>query len=200
MGRNSISHVRKPEILEHVYAVLKVEGILNTSLAKIANHMGVNSSLLIHYFKTKDNMMAELVDSLAERYANYFEGNRKALMDVQDPTIRLDTLLDLLFDPDWESVVDASVFWGCFYLGYRNEKIKERFKKMYEGFMKAIAKEIRERRKRENLDIVDSGKAAIAIIALIDGYAFYNSAVDREHPNPEELKYLKGVAKKILGI
>ena len=64
LGRKSISDVRKPEILEHVYAVIKEEGLQGTTLSKIAEHMGVNSSLLIHYFKTKDDIMLALTEAI----------------------------------------------------------------------------------------------------------------------------------------
>ena len=124
MGRKSISDIRKPEILEHVYEVLKTEGIQGTTLSKIADRMGVNSSLLVHYFKSKDNLMAEFVDSLAERYSSYFESNSKEIRKIKDPITRLDAMLDLIFDPDWDGAADASVFWACFYLSFKNDKIK----------------------------------------------------------------------------
>ena len=62
MGRKSKADVRKKEILEHFYIVLKQEGFENASIAKIANLMDVNPSLLIHYFKTKEEMVFAFVE------------------------------------------------------------------------------------------------------------------------------------------
>ena len=200
MGRKSISNIRKPEILEHVYEVLKDEGIQGTTLSKIADHMGVNSSLLIHYFKTKDNMMAEFVDSLAERYANYFQRYSKKIGKIKKPDVRLNAMLDLLFDPDWDVSADASVFWACFYMSFKNEKIKERFRIIYTGLMNGIAEEIRKQAIKGHSNESDSEKVAMTIISLIDGHSFYCSAIGKERPDREDRNFLKGVVKKMLGI
>jgi len=200
MGRKSISDIRKPEILEHVYEVLKTEGIQGTTLSKIADRMGVNSSLLVHYFKSKDNLMAEFVDSLAERYSSYFESNSKEIRKIKDPITRLDAMLDLIFDPDWDGAADASVFWACFYLSFKNDKIKERFRRIYIGLLRGVTEEIREQYLKTHSNVDDSEKAAMAIISLIDGHAFYCSATGKDRPDREDRKFLKGVAKKMLGI
>jgi len=200
MGRKSISNIRKPEILEHVYEVLKDEGIQGTTLSKIAVRMGVNSSLLVHYFKTKDNMMAEFVDSLAERYANYFQRHSKEIGKIKKPVDRLNAMLDLLFDPDWDVSADAGVFWACFYMSFKNEKIKERFRIIYTGLMNGIAGEIRKQALKGHSDKRGSEKAAMAIISLLDGHSFYCSAIGKNGPDHEDRQFLKGIAKKMLGI
>jgi len=53
MPRKNKANIRKREILEHFYEVLSNEGLEGASIAKIAKHMGVHPSLLMHYFKTK---------------------------------------------------------------------------------------------------------------------------------------------------
>ena len=64
MGRKSISHIRKPEILCHTYKVVEEEGFMGMTIGKIAGRMGVNSGLLIHYFKSKEGLIMEMVDYL----------------------------------------------------------------------------------------------------------------------------------------
>jgi len=62
MGRKSKSESRKPEILQNLYKVVNREGLEGTTLNKVAKEMGVNSGLLVHYYKTKDEMIFALVD------------------------------------------------------------------------------------------------------------------------------------------
>lgn len=200
MGRKSISNIRKLEIIEHLYEVLKCEGIQGTTLSKVADHMGVNSSLLVHYFKTKDNLMAELVDSLAERYTRYFESRYEEIKKIKDPVKRLNAMLDVLFDPDWDVAADASVFWACFYLSFKNKKIKERFRRIYTGLTRRMAEEIKEQYIKIHSNAGDSEKAAMAIISMIDGHAFYCSTIGKNGPDLEGRNFLKGVARKMLGI
>jgi len=200
MGRKSVSNIRKPEILEHAYEVLKSEGIQGTTLSKIADHMGVNSSLLVHYFKTKDNLMAELVDSIAERYTRYFESNYREIRKIKNPVTRLNAMLDIVFDPDWDVAADAGVFWACFYLSFKNEKVKERFRRIYTGLKSRMAQEIREQYMKIHSNEGDSEKAAMAIISMIDGHAFYCSAIGKNGPDLEGRDFLKDLARKMLGI
>ena len=56
MGRKSISHLRKPEILKHTYQIIKEEGLEGASITKIAKRMGINSGIVINNFK--NNLVA----------------------------------------------------------------------------------------------------------------------------------------------
>ena len=57
MGRPNKSDERKPEILQNLIQVLSNEGIEGTSFAKIGDQMGVHASLIVHYFKNKEEML-----------------------------------------------------------------------------------------------------------------------------------------------
>ena len=56
MGHYQKAEIRKPEILENYYQVLLEEGFEGTSIGKIARRMDIHPSLIIHYFKNKENM------------------------------------------------------------------------------------------------------------------------------------------------
>ena len=62
------AEIRKPEILDNFYHVLLEEGFEGASFGKIAKRMNIHPSLIIHYFKTKENLTTELVDLLIEKY------------------------------------------------------------------------------------------------------------------------------------
>ena len=95
MGRKSKADERKREILVHFYEVVKEEGFENASIAKIADRMEVNPSLLIHYFKTKEEMVVDLVDFLLDRY-NLDEQAEK-LSHVKDIKKRFEFVLHMFF-------------------------------------------------------------------------------------------------------
>ena len=56
MGRKSLKKERQSEIIEAFYKVAQKEGLENVSLAKVATEMDVNTSLVLHYFKSKDEL------------------------------------------------------------------------------------------------------------------------------------------------
>lgn len=131
MGRKSKADVRKKEILEHFYQVLIADGFENSSIANIAKRMDVNPSLLIHYFKTKEEMVVDLVDFILIRFEEMF---MMLLENVQAPKDRFEVILNMMFGVEWTSVIDHSVFYVCYYLSSRNPRILERFRAMYDRF------------------------------------------------------------------
>ena len=60
MRKNQKAEIRKPEILENYYQVLIEEGLEGTSIGKIAKRMDIHPSLIIHYFKTKENSFSRV--------------------------------------------------------------------------------------------------------------------------------------------
>jgi len=122
MSRNKKSDIRKPEILKHLYQVLSKEGLRGTTLSKVAQHMGVNPSLIIHYFKTKDDMFTEMADSVFDGYEDHYFSE---VVEKSAPLDSLEAIFDVMFDQDWDDT-DESVYWALFYLGYRNKKVRKR--------------------------------------------------------------------------
>ena len=94
MRKNQKAEIRKPEILENYYQILIDEGFEGASIGKIAKRMHIHPSLIIHYFKTKENMTFELVDLLIEKYLapEFLEFDH-----ITDMEKRFHALIDTLF-------------------------------------------------------------------------------------------------------
>src|SRR5690606_33434791 len=103
--------------------IAKKEGLENISIAKIADAMGVNPSLIIHYFKTKEELTYELITFILEKYLSLFKINTKVPIEKE-----LITVIDNLFSKKWNRLIDDSLFYSCFALTYRNKKIKSQYK------------------------------------------------------------------------
>jgi len=57
MRKNQNATLRKLKLLESYYQVLIEQGIEGVSISKIAKHMDIHPSLIIHYFKNKGNIL-----------------------------------------------------------------------------------------------------------------------------------------------
>jgi AcrR family transcriptional regulator len=195
MARKSKIDIRKPEILEHFYQVMAEEGFEGASIAKIAEHMGVHPSLLIHYFKTKDEMVVELVEFIIDKYENTF---LPSITLIEDPERRFDVFLSTIFGLEWERLVDYRVYLGCLYLSMNNERIKERFRKMYERFRVLLIEEITFYRDKGIITVEEPGKMAEIIISLVEGVNFYG-IIRGDFEYYEKLgAYLKNIALSLL--
>ncbi len=195
MGRKNKSDVRKPEILHNLFQVISKEGLEGTTLTKVASHMGVNSGLLIHYFKTKEEMVLAMVDYMVEMYADIYISK---LNEFEEPRKRLNTIVNTFFEKDWVMRGNDSVFWSCYALSFRNARVKASFKRMYDGFRALIAEEIRLFIKAGIIKKRDPVKTADIIITLIEGLNFYRITMEADPKIEETANYYKQLIKDLL--
>ena len=115
MRKHHKAETRKPEILENYYHVLIEEGFEGASIGKIAQRMKIHPSLIIHYFKNKENLTAELAQWLIRKYEapEYLQFDH-----IQDMEQRLHALIDTIFSFEWSRTVDPGVHFGFYYLSY----------------------------------------------------------------------------------
>jgi AcrR family transcriptional regulator len=170
MQKRSNAKERKPEILEKYYELVIQEGIERASIGKLAKRMNMHPSLIVHYFKTKENLILELVDLLIEKYEapEFLQVNH-----IGDREQQFIALLDTVFSLAWSRTVDPGVHFGFYYLSFRNTAIKERFEKMFLRFRDYLIAELDEFKKDGIVKAVDSKMAADVIVTLMEGLEFH---------------------------
>jgi AcrR family transcriptional regulator len=193
MKPKKISDIRKQEIVESFYQVMKKEGFKGSSIAKIAKHMGVHPSLITHYYKKKDDLVLDLVDNLLSQYEEMYSVRFE---NVTDPEKRFHLLLDIVLGPDWGPLVDNRVFFECYSLSLRDERLKDRLKKMYMRFKKILIMEINSYMEHGVIREIDPNKAANLIISLVEGIDYYRNVLDDE--NRVQLDELRQYLKEIV--
>lgn len=195
MGRKSKAEVRKKEILEHFYIILKEEGFENASIAKVAKIMDVNPSLLIHYFKTKEEMVIAFVEFLLGRYEEAFKDQ---MLGALDPKQRFESVLNIMFSEEWLNFSDQTVFYACYYLSSRYERIEERFQDMYKKFRTLLIPQAQSWMDAGIIAKADPENVADYLIIMNEGLTYF----DKLMKNPEGFKrravYLKAVVIKSL--
>ncbi len=189
------AELRRKEILDNFYAVLAEEGLEGASIAKIAARMGIHPSLIIHYFSTKEEMIIALVDHILARYEETY---LPRLREIEDPEDKLEATIDAIFGLDWARLVDAGVFYACYSLSFRNQRVKESFKKMYSRLREVLEGETRDLMQRGILVSADPGKMADLIISMLEGYDFYRGVMEDELDFDELAPFLKRNAMAIL--
>ena len=197
MGRKSKADVRKKEILEHFYEVLKEIGFENASIAKIAKRMEVNPSLLIHYFKTKNDMVTDMVDYILGNFENAFAN---ALEGIETPKDRLRVVIEMLFGAQWQDITDHSVFYSCYYLSTRDDKINLRFRKMYARFREFLGEEIPSWIEAGLIKNADPEEIKDSFIILNEGLTYYRGVHRDFEKYLQHGKLLKSMLIKTLEI
>ncbi len=197
MGRKSISHIRKPEILRHTYKVVEEEGFMGMTIGKVATSMGVNSGLLIHYFKSKEGLIMEMVDFL---YESSMTAYLEELKQYTTPKDRLEGLLDMVFDTSGTMPQRDAVFWSCYAMGFRNDQIRDRIKGLMEKFIDFGISEIEAWEKNGLVTVANKESGAATILALSEGFGILRNSIDDMATLEEISLFMKKTALNALEI
>jgi AcrR family transcriptional regulator len=174
MGRKSIKHIRQREIIEAFYEVSREEGLENASISKVAARLNINPSLIIHYFNTRDELIFALIEYNLERYKLLFE----TADHYPDSYSRIIAMIDTLFSKQWNILFDDGVFYSCYALIFRNDKVKTRYKVVHDSLRQFLASLLEEAVKEGKLISTNACKTADQIFVIVEGAYYYLSLIE----------------------
>ena len=136
-------------------------------------------------------MKLELVDLLIEK----FEAPEFLSFDhVENDEDRFKALMDTLFSFEWSRTVDPGVHFGFYYLSFRSDGIKERFKQMFAKFRTYLQEQLRYFNDKGIIRVSDEKKTAEIIITLMEGMEFHAKFLANGSPFDEFADSVKKTA------
>ncbi|MCY1721430.1 TetR family transcriptional regulator [Prolixibacteraceae bacterium Z1-6] len=195
MGRKSLKDTRQKEIVKAFYDVAKKVGIENASIAKVANVLGVNPSLVMHYFKTKDDLLQALVDFNLEKYLAIY-----SVKDKVDTKEKLVQIIENLFSRKWHRLFDDGVYYSCYSFIYRNRRFKNEFKELHDSLHKNFVVALTQATENGVINITDFEKTTKLVFSVVDGAYYYLGMVDDDKEMGKISEWYKEHVLSILGI
>lgn len=196
MGRKSLKESQQKKIIQAFYDMAKHEGIENISFGKIAKELDMNQSLIVHYFANKEEMLFGLIDLIINNYQNIYDIKLK----LDDPLAKLTSVLHNIFSRKWDVYVDDSIFYNCYALTFRNEKIRTHFRELHVLLRKWLEKLIQDCIDQKVIVIQDAEEAADIIFVISDGAYYYLSMIDDQELSIKHLDRYKREAFKVIGL
>ncbi len=194
MGRKSLKASRQKEIIKAFYKLAKKEGLENASIAKTADLLAINPSLVIHYFKTKEHLVYGLVEYILDRYLLIFDVPENV---QHNPKKKLLAVIDNIFSHKWNTLFDDSVSYSCYSLAFRDKVIKEKYKILLDSLRKNLEHLIIECNEKGYLKVDDTAAVADLVFILVDGAYYYLSLVSNKREYNKKLGTYK---KRALGL
>jgi AcrR family transcriptional regulator len=188
MGRKSLKDVRSKEIIEAFYKLAKKEGLENASMAKTAEIIDMNPSLIVHYFKTKEYLVYGLIEFILDKYLLIF-GVPAAIKN--DPEQTLLKVIDNIFSDKWNKLFDDSVSYSCYALAFRDEVIKEKYKNLLDTLRERLVDLIVQCNKAGKISVKDPVMVADMIFVLVDGAYYYLSLVKNKQEYKQKIARYK---------
>ncbi len=196
MAKQSIATIRKREIVDTFYEVAQVEGIENTSFAKIAQRLEIQPSLIVHYFKNRDELILSLIEFNLEQYKKIFT---IAHSDDHSHREHLIIVLDKLFSLEWNDLFDDGVYYSCFTLIFRHPVIKKKFKELHIELRDHLKNLILNCVEENSLQVENPSVVANHISNLMDGTYYFVSMLEDSVAQKEYLEQSKKLAKQLVG-
>lgn len=197
MARQSIATIRKKEILETFYEVAKDEGMENASFAKIAQRLEIQPSLIVHYYRNRDELILALIDHNLEQYKKIFSIPSTA---HQSNKAHLSAVLDKMFSLEWNELFDDGVYYSCYTLIFRHEFVKEKFKALHMELRHLLEKLIRDGIEEGSFQVQNPTVVASHISNLMDGTYYFVSMLDRSSEQKQYMEESKALAKSLIGL
>lgn len=196
MGRKNLKEPRQKEIIQAFYKLAKKEGLENASIAKTAELINVNPSLIMHYFKSKDYLVYGLIEFILDKYLLIYNLNNKK--NNNTPKAILLKTIDNIFSKKWNTLFDDGVSYSCYSLTFRNKIIRQKYKILLDTLRKSLEELIVACNKAKQLSVKKPSATADLIFILVDGAYYYLSLVDNKDEYMKKLSEYKKQAIKLL--
>ncbi|MBN8652380.1 MAG: TetR family transcriptional regulator [Cytophagales bacterium] len=196
MGRKNLIQVRQKGIILAFYKVARKQGLENASIAKVADAMQVNPSLIMHYFKTKQDLIHGLIEYILERYRLIYT----PLNEIADPQERLEQIIENLFSRKWDKLFDDSVFYSSFSLIFRDRKIKKHYKLLHDNLRQMLTETLKQCNDIGSIELDDVEKTADLIFIFVEGAYYYLSMVSNKEEYNRKMSYYKETVLKMLSL
>jgi TetR/AcrR family transcriptional regulator, regulator of biofilm formation and stress response len=179
MGRKSNAEAKRNEIVQALYACLSEKGHEKVTTREIALKAGMAPGVIHYYFKSKDEIVACLMDHLAEKYQALFEEKIEAFSTSND---LLKAFSNFLCD---EFVFDQGlnrVFYNLVQMGFESQVASEPLRLLMENY-----------RAQSNLYFQQFfppiNNAGYLVVALIEGLAL-QWMIDPDNRRKKDIKNL----------
>jgi AcrR family transcriptional regulator len=193
--KNQNAELRKPEILEGYYRVLIEEGLEGTSISKIAKHLGIHPSLILHYFNNKESLRLALIELMISK----FKARHLIKFDhIEDDAERFTAIIDMIFSYEWSRTVDPGVHFGFYYQSFRDENVSKLFREMFGWLRDFLYEEFVISNKRGIIQVTDERKAADFVVTLMEGLEFHAHFLGHDQPFKEFAATAKQSALAVL--
>jgi AcrR family transcriptional regulator len=168
---------RREQLLEAALAVIADRGFPETRIADVAASAGTSPALVIYYFKTRDQLLTEAIRLSEDRW--YAEGTNR-IAEIPTAAGRLEELIAMSCLPEAEGEDRVSwVIWlDLWAQAARHDEVAAVRREFDEHWRRTISDLVAEGQRDGEFRDVDATDFAIALSALLDGFAVQSALAD----------------------
>lgn len=179
MGRKSNAEAKRNEIVQALYACLSEKGHEKVTTKEIALQAGMAPGAIHYYFKSKDEIVACLMEHLTEKYQAVFAEKLQELSNSNDLLKDISNFLcdEFVFDQELNRV-----FYNLVQMGFESQVVTKSLRELMENY-----------RAQGNLYFQQFyspiENAGYLVVALIEGLAL-QWMIDPDNEREKEIRNL----------
>jgi len=166
MGRKSIAHIRRKQIIEGFFKVVAEKGFAHASIREITKAAGVSKGVLHHYFVNKEAMVLGVMDHVVTTYMAEFQ---KGIAEYDAAVDRMKFVFSWFFDLDRFNLTFSRAWMELWVLSKTNDAISEALQDCYKSAKEIIAGIIRDGIRSGEFTKVDPTVTATMIVGSLEG-------------------------------
>ncbi|HTR70700.1 MAG TPA: TetR family transcriptional regulator C-terminal domain-containing protein [Mycobacteriales bacterium] len=168
---------RREQLLDAALAVIAERGFPETRIADVAAYAGTSPALVIYYFKTRDQLLTEAIRLNEDRW--YAEGTAR-IATIESAAGRLEELVAMSCLPEVEGEDRVSwVIWlDLWAQAARHPEVAKVRQEFDDHWRRTITDLVIDGQQRGEFASVDPADFAIALSAMIDGFAVQAALAD----------------------
>lgn len=186
MGRKSLAAERRSQIVEALRRCIFRYGLQRASMKKIAGEAGLPTGLLHHYFRSRSEMIEELVRRTVD---DLVAGYHAHLGSCRDPAKRFDKAIGFLFGPKAMDLANARFFYECWAETTRNPVARQAFSDLYRRSRDTLVRLLNETGLASGMSGGEVRDLASLLIAIQDGVAL-QCDMDSENVSANRMRRL----------
>lgn len=138
MGRKSIAHKRREQILWALYECLAENGHEKVTINTIAAQAKLSPGIIHYYFKNKDEIVSMLAEAIIEKYGDIFDLRlSEAGLNEQPIDILIDFLVDIILDHPLNHA-----FYNMVQMSFEREQLQTVMQTMLDSYRNKLSEAI----------------------------------------------------------
>ena len=163
MGRKSSAPQRREQIVWALYDCLAERGQEKVTIKEIATKAGLAPGVIHYYFKSKDDIIGSLAETIVEKYSRMIDERTAAESSIEK---KVTAAIDFIVDELIFNLPLNRVFYNLIQMAFERQRLQR--------VVKGLLKEYRERMARV-FEAAGAGKASkglgAALVAVTEGFS-----------------------------
>ncbi len=168
MSRKPVAAERRTQIIDALFACLAVSGHETVTVKDIAREAGLHYGVIHYYFKSKDEIVSAMADSIIAKYEQRMLG---AILPARSAAEKIEAAVGFLVDEFIFNRRLNRVFYNLVQMAFEREAVRDALRKQLRVYRGHIADVVREGIETGEFRVRDSERSASLMVALIEGMA-----------------------------